>query len=202
MAVVDLNGAADALRVAPRLMGRPDLALQGMGWMARIRGAGVPALSRHAVTEVRGEDRVREVRVTPVDGEWKPLPDRKTRVFETDVLAGGHGLVPATEVSRLLGVDPEYRADDGGWVATHDELFRTSLPGLYVAGDVAGIAGAKAAALRGELAGLAAAMPGVARASSVDGDRVLTPPAALRTFMDAAAAEMRDLNAHLIRTSS
>ncbi|MDP6944467.1 MAG: hypothetical protein QF464_09985, partial [Myxococcota bacterium] len=40
---------------------------------------------------------------------------------------------------------------------------------------------------RARLAGLAAAMPGVARASPVDGDRVLTPTGALRTFMDAAA---------------
>jgi hypothetical protein len=40
---------------------------------------------------------------------------------------------------------------------------------------------------RARLAGLAAAMPGVARSSSFDGDRVLTPPAALRVFMDAAA---------------
>ena len=40
---------------------------------------------------------------------------------------------------------------------------------------------------RARLAGLAGAMPGVARASSLDGDRVLTPPAALRVFMDAAA---------------
>ena len=40
---------------------------------------------------------------------------------------------------------------------------------------------------RARLAGLAAAMPGVARASPVDGDRVLTPPAALRVYMDAAA---------------
>ncbi len=175
VAVVDLNGPADALRVAPRLMGRPDLAFQGMGWMARIRGAGVPALSRHAVTEVRGEDRVREVRVTPVDSEWKPLPDQETRVFETDVLAVGHGLVPATEVSRLLGVDHEYRADEGGWVATHDELFRTSLPGLYVAGDVAGIAGAKAAALRGELAGLAAAYD-LGKVSRDDWARAMSTP--------------------------
>jgi hypothetical protein len=40
---------------------------------------------------------------------------------------------------------------------------------------------------RARLAGLAAAMPGVARASAADGDRVLTPPGALRSFMDAAA---------------
>ncbi len=156
-AVIDLNGTADVLRLAPNLIGRPDLAYQGLGWMAKIRAAGVPFLARHTVIEAKGAEQVREVHVRPVDREWRPLADRETRVFETDMLCIGHGLVPATEVSRLLGADHEYRPADGGWVPSHDALFRTSLPGLYVAGDGAGIAGAKAAELRGEMAGLAAA---------------------------------------------
>ena len=157
VAVVDLNSAADVLRLAPSLMGRPDLAFQGISWMARIHAAGVPFLSRHTIVAAKGAEQVREVHVQPVDQEWKLLHDRKAQVFEADALCVGHGLVPVTEVSRLLGVDHEYRPDLGGWVASHDEFFRTSLSMLYVTGDGAGIAGARAAQLRGKMAGLVAA---------------------------------------------
>ena len=155
VAVVDLNGTTDVLRLTPYLIGRPDLAYQGVRWIARIRASGVPVLSRHAVVEAKGEERVREVQVRSVDREWRPLSTPRT--FEADMLCVGHGLVPAVEATRLLGADHVYRPAEGGWVPSHDALFRTSIAGLYVAGDGAGIAGARAAELRGELAGLAAA---------------------------------------------
>jgi thioredoxin reductase/bacterioferritin-associated ferredoxin len=155
VAVVDLNGPSDLLRALRRAVLRPDLAARGLAWMASIVASRVPVLWRHAVSEVVGVERVTEVRVSAVDAAWRPQPG--VRAFAADALAIGHGLVPATEITRLLGAAHEFHPAKGGWVAALDSGLRTSVPGLYVAGDGAGVAGASAASLRGRLAALAAA---------------------------------------------
>jgi NADPH-dependent 2,4-dienoyl-CoA reductase/sulfur reductase-like enzyme len=157
VALVDLNGTGDLLRLTPQLLARPQLLAQGLGWMRRLRAVGTPIFQRHTVIEVCGTDAVKEVHLCPVDRQWRPLPARGITRLAADALAIGHGLVPMTEITRLLGARHEWRAGSGGWVASHDSGFRTSVPGVYVAGDAAGVAGAEAALLRGRVAGLAAA---------------------------------------------
>jgi bacterioferritin-associated ferredoxin len=91
-----------------------------------------------------------------VDANWRPTGATETVACDSVTL--GHGLVPATEVTRLLGARHVYQAEAGGWIAAVDADLRTSIAGLYVAGDAGGIAGAAAAVERGRLAGLAAAI--------------------------------------------
>jgi bacterioferritin-associated ferredoxin len=73
-------------------------------------------------------------------------------------VALGHGLVPGTEVTRLLRAEHRYVADRGGWIVERDGDFRTTVDGLYVAGDGCGISGGAAAELEGRIAGLTAAL--------------------------------------------
>ena len=74
-----------------------------------------------------------------------------------DRLCIGHGLLPSTEVTRLLGADHVFDAQAGGWKPVIDDQQRTSIPGLFAAGDCTGITGAEAAQLEGRLAGLTVA---------------------------------------------
>ncbi len=157
-AVVDLSARKDWLALFPAMASRPDLMARGLGWLLKIRAAGVPILFRHAVTEVRGRDSVAEIVVRPVNEDWSPLSERPERIIAADSLALGHGLVPASEVSRLLRARHQFLPHRGGWVAAHDKGFRTSVDGLYVAGDCAGISGAAAAVPQGKIAGLTAAL--------------------------------------------
>lgn len=154
-AVVDLAGPRDWAATLPKLAARTDLLKRGLGWVAKIRRAGVPILSRHAVVGVAGGEQVTAVQVAAVDASGRP--NGAPRTIAADSLAIGHGLVPATEMPRVLGAAVEYDAARGGWVTRADEYGATSVPGLYVAGDGAGVAGAAAALERGWLAGLAAA---------------------------------------------
>ena len=57
----------------------------------------------------------------------------------------------------MAGCQSSYIPSLGGWVPLHDENLETSLPGVYVAGDLAGIEEASTAMEEGRLAGLAAA---------------------------------------------
>ena len=155
-AMVDVASRWEWLGSLPALLRRPDLLKRGLQWTRLIRQAGVPVLYRHAVTEVRGDDGVREVVVRPVDSDWRPRPGGE-RVFAADAVAIGHGLVPGTEVTRLLRAEHRYVADRGGWIVERDEDFRSTVEGLYVAGDGCGISGGAAAELEGRIAGLTAA---------------------------------------------
>lgn len=93
------------------------------------------------VTRAIGEHRLEGVEAV-VRGE--------TRFFACDLLCTGYGLVPDLTLPRLLGC-----AVEGGAVQV-DPLQRTSIEGVWCAGESTGIGGAEAALLEGRIAGLAA----------------------------------------------
>lgn len=156
-AVVDLASRGEWLRTAPSLAMRPDLLWQGLQWQAKLRLAGVPMLARHAVRSVApGADGTLQIAVHPVDATGMPVGGAQ-QVLQADALTVGNGLVPGTDVTRLLQARHRYAPALGGWIAETDGDGRTSVQGLYLAGDGAGIAGAAAAGLHGELAALSCA---------------------------------------------
>jgi len=167
-AIIDLSGPLDWLKVLPRMTSRRDLLGRGLGWLQTIRRAGVPLLFRHMVKEVRQSNGFLEVEAWPVDRDRRPHPGGRGLAgrghagqgsnFRADCVTVGHGLVPATEVTRLLRADHEFRAEAGGWIAVRDADFRSTRERVYVAGDGAGISGAAAAFLQGRIAGLTAAL--------------------------------------------
>lgn len=175
-AVVDLAGPKDWLSLLPALASRPDVLLRGIRWLRKLQRAGVPVLSRHTVCEARAETAGLRITVQAVDADARCRAHISTQSFAADCLTVGHGLVPATEVTRLLGVRHVFRAARGGWIAEHDSEFRTSRERVYVAGDAAGISGAAPAFLQGQVAGLAAARD----LGYIDGERLRRRTAPLR----------------------
>lgn len=155
VAVVDTAGAGAWLARTPTLLSRPDLLVRGVRWLATIRAAGVPMLSRHAVSAVRAQGDNLEVTVRPLRADGVPAMGAQ-RNFTADCLTVGNGLTPGNDVSRVLHAQHRYDAARGGWTAVTDTFGRASVPGLHVVGDGSGIAGAAAAEHHGELAGLAA----------------------------------------------
>lgn len=155
-AIVDLAGTADWARTLPAMLSRPDLLRQGFAWWRAIRRASVPMYSRHAIERVVRKNGMLHATIAPVDAEGAAVAGPR-RTLLVDCVTVGHGLSPATDVTRLLRAVHRYDRLAGGWVAVADAEGRTSRPGLYIAGDAAGIAGAAAAAHHGALAGLACA---------------------------------------------
>lgn len=155
-AIIDLSGPGDWLKALPAMASRPDLLRQGLGWALKLGAARVPVLFRHTVTAVSGGKACEAVTVAPVNGEGR-LTGGRSRVFEADALAIGHGLVPGSEIPKLLRAEHRFEPNAGGWVPVRDAFGRCSVVGLYTAGDGAAVAGADPARLSGRLAGLAAA---------------------------------------------
>lgn len=109
-------------------------------------------LARHGVRVEQGARVLAahgDTQVTAVDIGQE---NGSVRQLETDALCVGFGFRPSTELPRLLGCDT--RADPTGTehLPVVDEDGATSVDGLYVAGDCAGIAGVHAAGVRGQLA--------------------------------------------------
>lgn len=129
---------------------------EGCDYWRTLRRAGVPLQFGWSVLEAHGDDVLQEVVITQLTNDWQPLAHpRQTTTVDTLVL--GYGFIPSTQLSRLLGCQHEFRPALGGYIPVRDYLMQTSLPGVYAAGDGAGVGGAALARLEGSIAGLAAA---------------------------------------------
>jgi bacterioferritin-associated ferredoxin len=101
-----------------------------------------------------------------------PVGEAAETVAETvavDTICLGHGFAPSVQLSRLAGCEHRYNPVQRAYAPVRDEWLRTSLAGLFVAGDGAKISGKDVARLEGRLAALGAAQ---ALGHSVDSDRV------------------------------
>lgn len=116
----------------------------------------IPIHSGHVVTAARGDGQVEEVTFARVDPEWQVLPDTQ-RTVAVDTLCIHFGFESLTEIARMAECETAFDQDRGGWHVTHDAGMRASQPGIYVAGQLAGIGGADLAEATGALAGLSAA---------------------------------------------
>ena len=123
---------------------------------AKLRRNGVPILTRTTVKEVSGNGKVERAISVGLDEEWKPIEGTE-REWAVDVVCLALGLSPLSELAWMAGCKFEYVPQLGGHVAVHDEDMETTVPGIYVAGDLAGIEEASTAMEEGKLAGIAAA---------------------------------------------
>jgi NADPH-dependent 2,4-dienoyl-CoA reductase/sulfur reductase-like enzyme len=154
--VVELARAGEALRALPRLLACPGLLAEGLGLLRGVRRAGIPVHRGEVVVAAHGDEEVSAAVVAPCDSEGRP--DRSlARTVAVDTLCVGYGFVPRTLLAQLAGCRLRYADALGGWVPEVDADLQTSVPGVWVAGDGGGVAGALAAEWEGELAGLAIA---------------------------------------------
>ncbi|MHC6625740.1 FAD/NAD(P)-dependent oxidoreductase [Streptomyces globosus] len=167
------TGYAPAL---PALLRNPAKLAEGAVYGGALLRHGVRLLTRHAATEAHGTDRVEAVTVARLDADWRPLPGTARRI-PCDAVAVGHGLVPQLELATALGCATR-RAADGTAALDLDAHQRTSVPGIWSAGETGGIAGAQPALVEGEIAAHAVAGRPVPAA-------LLRRRARLRAFADA-----------------
>jgi NADPH-dependent 2,4-dienoyl-CoA reductase/sulfur reductase-like enzyme len=159
MEVVALAESASTLRAwrfLPDLMRQPGLIKQGLTYMYRLKRAGVQMLRSHALQSIQGEREVKTAVVGAVDTCCRPIPG-SGKTFEVDTVCIGYGLIPSIWLTSLLGCRHVYNPLVGGWAPYFDENMQTDQPGVFVAGDGAGIAGVLVAKMQGAIAGVFAA---------------------------------------------
>ena len=137
------------------LLRRPGIVGQALEVVTPL--ARTPIWTRHGLVRIEGTDGVERAVVARLDDAWRPVPDTE-RTLDVDTVVLGYGLVPSPELADLAGCALTYDAGRGGWIPIADpgRLMATSAPGVYVAGDGAGVAGADVAEAQGRLADLGA----------------------------------------------
>jgi len=121
----------------------------------KIRRAGVPILVSHTIKRVLGSTQVEAVEIVELDEKFQPISGTE-QMLEADTVCIAVGLTPLTELAWLAGCRFTFVPALGGQIPIHDENMATTVPGLYVAGDVAGSEEASTAMEEGRLAGIAA----------------------------------------------
>jgi NADPH-dependent 2,4-dienoyl-CoA reductase/sulfur reductase-like enzyme len=115
--------------------------------------------TRTGLVRIEGDVGVERAVLARLDPDWRPVAGTE-RTVDVDTVVLGYGLVPSPELADLAGCALAWEAGRGGWipVADPERLMATSAPGVFVAGDGAGIGGADVAEQEGRLAGLGAAL--------------------------------------------
>ncbi|GAA2145680.1 NAD(P)/FAD-dependent oxidoreductase [Kitasatospora kazusensis] len=149
-AVVEATGYLGYARGLGTLAANPAKLAEGARHGAVLLRHGVRLRRNSAVVEVHGTDRVTGVTVARLDADWRPVPGSGRRI-DCDAVATGHGLLPQIELATELGAETR-RAPDGAVALRVDDGLRTSLPGLWAAGETGGVGGADLAIAEGELA--------------------------------------------------
>lgn len=110
------------------------------------------------VTAAEGDDRLRQVTVARLGPDGMPRADGQETIEGVDALLVGYGFRPSIEVPRLLGCALDFDQDAGGHHVRIDRASgATSVPGVFAAGEVTGVAGARPALAAGTIAGRSAA---------------------------------------------
>lgn len=162
--------------------------LAGGSAMHTLRAAGVPVRFGTGLARVTGTDHVEAA-------------ETSAGTIACDAIGLCYGFVPQSALARMAGAQVVAAGPAGGWRATHDGWMRASVPGIHVAGEVTGVAGAEAARAGGTLAGLGMAQdlglitPAAAETAARPARRALAQHRAFAALLDAIADPRRYLPA-------
>jgi len=123
---------------------------------AKVRRAGVPFHTSHTVLRAEGNGRVEKAVIAQIDSRWQPVPGTEQEL-DVDTICIAAGLTPLVELAFACGCEKIYNPVLGGMIPWHDERMGTSLPSIYIAGDISGVEEASTAMEEGRMAGLSAA---------------------------------------------
>ncbi|MFC6339925.1 NAD(P)-binding protein [Pseudomonas sp. CCM 7891] len=142
VAVLDSAPFSAQCRALPALLGQPMTLAKGMYYRAWLTAHGIPVHQDATLEQIDGEQRVSGIR-------WNQ------RALACDAVAFAHALRSETQLADLLGCEFAWSELNRAWLPIHDAAGRSSVEGVYLAGDGAGIMGADAAHMAGERAALA-----------------------------------------------
>jgi NADPH-dependent 2,4-dienoyl-CoA reductase/sulfur reductase-like enzyme len=156
VAVCEARPMRQPWRFAHRLLPHLDFVQQGYRYWREIKEAGVPFLTGHVIRRAIGTSEVTGATVAACDDDGRPIA-RTDRHVEVDAVIVGYGFLPSLELSRLAGCEHRYDPDRGAYGPVRSRDMESTVPGVFIVGDGAGVAGSAVALAEGHLAGLVAA---------------------------------------------
>ncbi|WP_338569691.1 FAD/NAD(P)-binding oxidoreductase [Pseudomonas canadensis] len=142
VAVLDSAPFSAQCRALPALLGQPTTLAKGLYYRAWLTAHGIPVHQGVTLKQIDGTQRVSGI-------QWGD------QTLLCDAVAFAHALRSETQLADLLGCEFTWNALNRAWLPQRDSAGRSSVNGVYLAGDGAGIMGADAAQMAGERAALA-----------------------------------------------
>ena len=164
-AVLDVAPAGTRRRALPDLLARPAVAAKGAYFLARLRLAGVPVHRGVQLLRAEGHARVQQL-------QWQQ--GTRLHITACDAIGFGHGLRSETQLADVAGCAFDFDPLDQAWLPRRDAMGRSSVAGVYLAGDGAAILGADAAELAGARAAQAL-LQDLGRPGPAAGDAEMAP---------------------------
>jgi hypothetical protein len=137
-----------ALRHLPRALAAGDYLFKGLQLVMAIKRARVPWYKQATDLRAEGDERIESLTFNSKGGSQQ---------LNTGLIMLHQGVIPALHVVEAAGCETHWNEDQQCWQPTLDKWGQSSQAGILVAGDGAGIIGARASALSGKLAGLQSA---------------------------------------------
>ncbi len=151
VAALEAGSRWHALGALPAVLANRPRRQEALWYARRLLAAGVRLRWGWTVFRCEGDGRVQRAVIGKVDRQGRPVRGSE-RTLDVDVVAAGFGLVPSIELGLLLGCQTQYLPHRGGHCVVVDDAQRSSVPGVFAAGEIVGIGGAEVAAAEGELA--------------------------------------------------
>jgi NADPH-dependent 2,4-dienoyl-CoA reductase/sulfur reductase-like enzyme len=150
VAVLDTSPTGLRVKGLARLAARPGVLWNGLKLVAWLRSAGVPVMTGITPLEIAGtpEGGVTGVSVRDAGG--------RAHAFDCDAVGLGYHLRAESQLADLAHCEFRFDFESRQWLPVIDEDGRSSVRGVYLAGDGARILGADGADAAGKLAALAA----------------------------------------------
>jgi len=145
-------GPRNILRSARLAWYSPGLFFDGLGYLFLLARKRVSFRQGAAVVAISGDSQVTGATVARVDSEGYAIPETE-ELFGVNAVAMGFGFVPSNEIARSLGCDHEVDPNTGQLRATKDDRGLSSVSGVWIAGDSAGVGGAQVAVAQGTIVG-------------------------------------------------
>lgn len=124
---------------------------------AKIRRMGVPILTSRTILKAEGREAVNRATIVKLDELLRRIPGTES-ILNVDVICIAAGFSPLNELLWQAGCSMKYVPELGGHVPIRSCNLETSIPGIYVAGNVSGIEEVSSIMAEGMLAGVCAAM--------------------------------------------
>jgi NADPH-dependent 2,4-dienoyl-CoA reductase/sulfur reductase-like enzyme len=157
-ALASLSPLTGMLRYPLSLWHGREVVREGLRYASTVRRAGVPRFTGYVPIRARGKEHLESVILARVSAEGRIVPGTE-REIPCDLLAVNYGFVANSELAAMAGARMRRDPLIGGWLPVIDHFGRTSIPGLFAAGDGAELRGALIAELDGTIVGAAAATP-------------------------------------------
>ena len=148
-AVLDTSPFSKRLRALPKLLARPDVLRKGATLVKSLKKSGVRIVNGIEPVEIHGDDQ------RGVEGVSYRDSSGTVQRIACDAVGLGYHLRPETQLADLAGCAFTFDASTHQWLPQLDDMGRSSVKTVYLAGDGVRVLGADGAEAAGALAALA-----------------------------------------------